>query len=61
MVGLAAQRLSFMQIKEKYGTLRVYWNFAEIENYDEIKSRLKKPDELDECINKYPITRLKMH
>ena len=43
----------FMQIKEKYGTLRVYWNFAEIENYDELKSRLEKPEELDEYIDKY--------
>lgn len=43
----------FVQIKEKYGTLRVYWNFGEIENYDEIKSKLKNPDELDECIKRY--------
>jgi hypothetical protein len=43
----------FTQIKEKYGTLRVYWNFAEIENYDEIKSKLKNPDELDEYIKRY--------
>ena len=43
----------FMQIKEKYGTLRVYWNFAEIENYEEIKSKLKKPEQLDEYIDKY--------
>ena len=43
----------FMQIKEKYGTLRVYWNFAEIKNYDEIKSKLKNPDDLDERIKKY--------
>ena len=43
----------FMQIKEKYGTLRVYWNFAEIENYDEIKSKLKNPNDLDERIKKY--------
>jgi len=43
----------FVQIKEKYGTLRVYWNFEEIKNYEEIKSKLKNPDELDEYINKY--------
>lgn len=43
----------FIQIKEKYGTLRVYWNFAEIENYDKIKSKLKNPNDLDECIKKY--------
>jgi hypothetical protein len=45
--------VKFMQIKEKYGTLRVYWNFAEIENYEEIKSKLKSPEQLDEYINKY--------
>tara|TARA_R110000868_G_scaffold103681_16_gene285387 strand:+ start:153 stop:707 length:555 start_codon:yes stop_codon:yes gene_type:complete len=43
----------FSQIKEKYGTLRVYWNFREIENYDEIKSKLKNPDDLDEYIKRY--------
>jgi hypothetical protein len=43
----------FMKIKEKYGTLRVYWNFRELENYEEIKTKLKNPDELDEYINRY--------
>lgn len=43
----------FMQIKQKYGTLRVYWNFKEIENYDEIKLKLKRPEQLDEYINEY--------
>lgn len=43
----------FNQIKEKFGTLRVYWSFGEIENYDEIKSKLKDPDELDKCIARY--------
>lgn len=43
----------FTQIKEKYGTLRVYWNFKEIENYEELKSKLVKPEHLDEYIGKY--------
>lgn len=43
----------FMQIKEKYGTLRVYWNFKEIENYEELRSKLVKPEHLDEYIGKY--------
>lgn len=43
----------FSQIKEKYGTLRVYWNFKEIENYEEIKSKLLKPEQLDEYIDRY--------
>ena len=42
-----------MQIKEKYGTLRVYWNFKEIENYEELRSKLVKPEQLDEYIGKY--------
>lgn len=46
-------KVVFMQIKEKYGTLRVYWKFEEIENYDEIISRLENPDELNEYIKKY--------
>lgn len=49
-------KVIFTQIKEKYGTLRVYWNFEEIENYDEIKSNLKDPNELDECIKRYSNT-----
>ena len=43
----------FTQIKEKYGTLRIYWHFKEIENYEELKSKLKNPDELDEYIKRY--------
>ena len=43
----------FSQAKQKYGTLRVYWHFKELENYEEIKSKLKTPEQLDEYINKY--------
>lgn len=46
-------KVVFMQIKEKYGTLRVYWKFGEIENYEEIKSRLEDPDELEKHIKRY--------
>lgn len=43
----------FAQIKEKFGTLRVYWHFKELENYEELKSKLEKPEQLDEYINRY--------
>lgn len=43
----------FVQIKEKYGTLRVYWSFKEIENYEELKAKLAKPEQLDEYIDRY--------
>ena len=43
----------FSQVKEKFGTLRVYWNFGEVENYEEIKSKLKNPNDLDDYINRY--------
>ena len=43
----------FTQIKEKYGTLRIYWHFKEIENYEELKSKLKNPDDLDEYIKRF--------
>lgn len=43
----------FMQIKEKYGTLRVYWRFVEIENYEELEAKLEKPEQLEEYIGRY--------
>lgn len=43
----------FDQIKEKYGTLRVYWHFDEIENYEEIKSKLSNPEDLDKTLSRY--------
>ena len=52
-VELCCPKVIFMQIKEKYGTLRVYWKFGEIENYDELISRLENPDELEVYIEKY--------
>jgi hypothetical protein len=55
-VEFCCPKVVFMQIKEKYGTLRVYWRFEEIENYDEIVSRLENPDELEEHITKYSNT-----
>ena len=45
--------IAFMQIKEKYGTLRVYWNFKEIDDYELIQSKLKDPKQLDEYIGRY--------
>jgi hypothetical protein len=45
----------FTQIKEKYGTLRVYWHFK-YTNYDKIISRLKNEKDLDEHISRYSDT-----
>jgi hypothetical protein len=42
----------FDQVKSKYATLRVYWHFAEIENYNEIVSKLEDPEELNKMIDK---------
>jgi hypothetical protein len=43
----------FDQVKEKYGTLRVYWHFAGSEDYEDIKPKLEDPDELDRAIDRY--------
>ena len=42
----------FDQIKEKYGTLRVYWHFSDL-NYEELASQLKDTESLDTYINRY--------
>ena len=47
----------FDQIKEKYGTLRVYWHFDTSElNYEELASQLKDTESLDSYISKYSDT-----
>jgi hypothetical protein len=43
----------FDQVKSKYATLRVYWHFANIENYEELKAKLERPEDLDKYIDKY--------
>lgn len=45
----------FNQIKEKYGTLRVYWNFGELD-HEELKSRVKDTKQLNLYLNKYTDT-----
>lgn len=50
---LSCPNVIFDQIKEKYGTLRVYWHFDEIERYEELKTQLENPDSLDGYIGKY--------
>jgi len=45
----------FDQIKEKYGTLRVYWHFGEL-NYEELASQLKDTESLDSYISRYSDT-----
>jgi len=44
--------VTFVQIKEKYGTLRVYWRFAEWD-YEELASQIKDSEVLDKHINSY--------
>jgi hypothetical protein len=44
--------IKFVQIKEKYGTLRVYWHFADWD-YEEFASQLKNTEDLDKHISKY--------
>jgi len=43
----------FDQIKEKYGTLRIYWHFEPIEDYEVLKSKLQDPKALDAQIEKF--------
>jgi hypothetical protein len=45
----------FDQIKEKYGTLRVYWHF-DTPNYEELSSKLVDPTELQTKTNNYSDT-----
>jgi hypothetical protein len=45
----------FTQIKEKYGTLRVYWHFK-YTNYDELSSQLNNPKDIDKHISQYSDT-----
>jgi hypothetical protein len=45
----------FTQIKEKFGTLRVYWHFK-YTNYDELASQLKDAKDIDKYISKYSDT-----
>jgi len=45
----------FDQIKEKYGTLRVYWHFGDL-NYEELASQLKDTESLDSYISRYSDT-----
>jgi hypothetical protein len=47
--------VNFAQIKEKYGTLRVYWHFADWD-YEELASQIKDPEELDKHISRYSDT-----
>ena len=42
----------FDQIKEKYGTLRVYWHF-DSSYYNELAAQLKDTESLDSYINRY--------
>jgi hypothetical protein len=45
----------FTQIKEKYGTLRVYWRF-QIDDFKELSAQSKDPHELDKYLSLYTDT-----
>lgn len=45
--------ITFTQVKEKYGTMRVYWIGNGIENYEEFKSKLYDPDSLETNVARY--------
>jgi len=42
----------FTQIKEKYGTLRVYWRF-QINDFEELTTQSKDPEDLTKYVNLY--------
>jgi hypothetical protein len=42
----------FSQIKEKFGTLRVYWHFADW-GYEELAAQIKDTEDLDKYISRY--------
>jgi hypothetical protein len=50
-IDFSCPEVVFDQVKSKYATLRVYWHFAGIENYEDIKSKLEDPEELDRKID----------
>ena len=46
--------ISFTQVKEKYGTMRVYWIGNGVEgDWDEIKSKIDNSVKTDDLFNKY--------
>lgn len=45
--------VTFTQVKEKYGTIRVYWIGNGVDNYDEIKDKLNDPNDLEVQVKRY--------
>lgn len=45
--------VSFTQVKEKYGTMRVYWIGNGIDNYDDINSKLANPEDMESQVKRY--------
>ena len=45
--------ITFTQVKEKYGTMRVYWIGNGVENYDELKEKLEDVEDLEENTKRY--------
>ena len=45
--------VSFTQVKEKYGTMRVYWIGNGLDNYDEVKQKLNNLDDLEVNVKRF--------
>lgn len=45
--------ITFTQVKEKYGTMRVYWMGNGIDNYDEIVQQLNEPNDMEKHIKRF--------
>jgi len=45
--------IKFEQVKEKFGTMCVYWSILPLDNYDAIKAQLESPEELDRQLRRF--------
>jgi len=45
--------IKFEQVKEKFGTMCVYWSQLPMEDHDNIASQLENPGELDEALRRH--------
>jgi hypothetical protein len=51
-IDFSCPEIVFDQVKSKYATLRVYWHFEGIGDYENIKSKLEDPKEIDKNIDR---------
>jgi hypothetical protein len=45
--------IKFDQVKEKFGTMCVYWSQLPMNDYDSVASQLEEPHELDEALRRH--------